>query len=94
MLPFIQTVIPFFPMRSVPMGSPPFEFPGSGKSNPQVSLNYKNLALPFSGTICPEDTCLLANAFRPNHTVRLTVMSWVRSVFLQVHGLLPSSQNK
>lgn len=78
MLPFIQTVIPFFPMRSVPMGSPPFEFPGSGKSNPQVSMNYRNLGLPFSGTICPEDTGLLAKAFTQNRTVRLGVTSWVR----------------
>lgn len=89
--PLSRLLYHFFPMRSVPMGSPPFEFPGSGKSNPQVSMNYRNLGLPFSGTICPEDTGLLAKAFRQNRTIRLGVASWVLFFSLRFMGscLLP-----
>lgn len=79
----------FFPMHSVPMGSPPFEFPGSGKSNPQVSLNYRTLGLPFNGTVCPEDTCSLAKAFRWSH--RKASNHELGAVFLWSSWLPPSS---
>lgn len=70
-------------------GSPPFEFPGSGDTNPQVSLNYRTLGLPFNGTVCPEDTCSLAKAFRWRH--RKASNHELGAVFLWSSQLPPSS---
>lgn len=54
--------MPLFPTLCVPMGSPPFEFPGSGDPNPQVALNYILWVCRLMG-MDPEDIHLLASAF-------------------------------
>lgn len=68
--PLSRLLYHFFQCAVCLWAAPPpnrFEFPGFGNSNPRVTLNYRTLGLPVNGNIRPEDTCLLAKAFRRNH---------------------------